>query len=130
MPETNRLCLAEDALSVLDDPAFAEIFAPDALAEAPLAGVVNGQVIAGTVDRLIVRADRVLVVDFKTGRRVPHDASDVPPHHLAQMAAYAAVLAGVFPDHRVEAALLYTSAPKLIRLSADDLDRYKPAFLG
>lgn len=123
-----RRSLVADALAVLVDPAFAAIFAPDALAEAPLAGVVAGQVIAGTVDRLLVRDTQVLVVDFKTGRRVPATAEAVPLHHKAQIAAYVAVLRGIFPDHEVRAALLYTSGPKLLHLSDADLEPCKPGY--
>lgn len=123
-----RQSLVADALRVLEEPAFAAIFAPDALAEAPLAGVVDGQVIAGTVDRLLVGGSEVLVVDFKTGRRVPASAQAAFPHHKAQMAAYVAVLRGIFPDHNVRAALLYTSGPRLIHLSDADLEPHKPGY--
>jgi ATP-dependent helicase/nuclease subunit A len=120
--------LADLAISIIDQPSFAAIFSSDALAEAPLAGVVEGQVIAGTVDRLLVTDDAVLVVDFKTGRRVPRDAAAVSTHHKAQMGAYAAVLQGIFPGRTVRAALLYTSGPTLIELTAETLAAHKPGF--
>ena len=44
------------------------------------------------------------------------------------MAAYVAVLRGIFPDHNVRAALLYTSGPKLIALSDGDLEAHKPGY--
>ena len=114
------------ALAVIDAPAFADLFGPESLAEAPLAATLaDGIVVAGTVDRLLVGDDVVRVVDFKTGRRVP----DVPPpYHLAQMAGYAAALAAIFPGRRIEASLLYTAGPRLVTLTADELDRHKPRF--
>jgi ATP-dependent helicase/nuclease subunit A len=118
--------LAALALDIIDHPGFAAIFGPDALAEAPIAGVVDGEVIAGTVDRLLVTGDDVLVVDFKTGRRVPRDASGIPAYHCTQMGAYAALLRSIFPDRRVRAALLYTQGPVLIELSDDQLARWRP----
>ncbi len=120
--------LADLALSIINQPEFSEIFSPKALAEAPLAGVVEGDVIAGTVDRLLVTADEVLVVDFKTGRRVPNDADAVSGHHKAQMGAYVAVLQGIFPEKSVRAALLYTSGPSLITLTPEMLAAHKPGF--
>jgi ATP-dependent helicase/nuclease subunit A len=44
------------------------------------------------------------------------------------MAAYAAALAVIFPGHRIEAGLLYTSAPRLIALPADLLAAHKPGY--
>jgi len=113
--EAERAGLVRDVCAIIADPAHAAIFAADALAEAPIAAVLpEGMVVAGTVDRLRVEPDRVLLVDFKTGRRAPADLAAVPEHHLRQMAAYAAALAIIFPERRVEAALLYTSGPTLI----------------
>jgi ATP-dependent helicase/nuclease subunit A len=123
-----RVQLVDAALGVVNNPDFADIFSAAALAEAPLAGVVGDQVIAGTVDRLLIRDDSVLVLDFKTGRRVPQNVEAIPPHHLAQMAAYAAVLEGIFPGRRIDAALLYSHGPKLIALPPEALATYKPGF--
>ena len=119
--------LADQALAVIEDPRFAEIFGPDALAEAPIAAVVEGLVVSGTVDRLVVLPDRVFVVDFKTGRGVPASVDAIPPYHLRQMAAYADALRVVFPGRRVEAALLYTGGPRLYELPEALLQRHKPS---
>lgn len=126
---TLRAALITEALSIINDDRFAPLFTPDALPEAPLSGVVNGQVIAGTVDRLLVGKQDILVVDFKTGRRVPSAIEKIPRYHMAQMGAYAAVLRLIFPDHDVRAALLYTSGPALFELSQDVLASHKPGFL-
>jgi ATP-dependent helicase/nuclease subunit A len=123
--------LAEDACRILSDPALGEIFSPEALAEAPIAAVVDsGHVVAGTVDRLLVTDDRVLVLDYKTGRVMPEHAEDAPVQHLRQMAAYADALARIFPGRRIEAALLYTAGPRLFPLPAALLARHKPDYLG
>ncbi|WP_294338961.1 double-strand break repair helicase AddA [uncultured Sphingomonas sp.] len=124
--ERTRDEIARAACAILSDPKHREIFAPAALAEAPIAATVGGAVIAGTVDRLVVTPTRVRVIDFKTGRRVPAALEDIPVYHLRQMAAYAAALRVVFPGRAVEAALLYTAAPRLFDLSDDLLEAHKP----
>ena len=126
-----RAALVRDVCAIIADPAHAAIFAPEALAEAPIAAVLaNGQVVAGTVDRLLVEPDRVVLIDFKTGRRAPASLDQVPGHHLDQMGAYTAALAVIFPDRRIEAVLLYTSGPTLIPLPPAVLDGHKPGLGG
>jgi ATP-dependent helicase/nuclease subunit A len=123
-----RAALAADACRVIADPDFADLFGPDALAEAPIAAVIgNGAVVSGTVDRLLVRPDRILIADFKTGRRAPPSLADIPAAHLRQMAAYRAALRVIFPGRPVEAALLYTAAPVLHALPDALLDAHLPA---
>nr|WP_250890864.1 double-strand break repair helicase AddA [Sphingobium nicotianae] len=112
--------------AVLDDPANAALFGPDALAEAPIAAVVEGQVIAGTVDRLLVTEAAIHVVDFKTGRAIPTDADGLPLSHVRQMAAYAAALGEIFPGHPIRASLLYTAGPRLIDVPTTLLALHKP----
>lgn len=113
-PEQDAAALVTTALGILEDPQFAAVFAPGALAEAPVAAVVGEIVVTGTVDRLLVSDSEVLVVDFKTGRRVPADAAAIDPYYLRQMGAYVAALQRVFPGRPVRAALLYTEVPKLL----------------
>jgi ATP-dependent helicase/nuclease subunit A len=122
--------LAASAIRVLDHPGFAHVFAPGALAEVPLAATVDGQVIAGTADRLLVEPARVTVVDFKTARRPPASLAEVPEATLRQMAAYAAALAAIYPRREVRAALLYTHAPRLIELPFAMLEERKALLSG
>ena len=123
-----RRTLVADACAIISHPDYADIFRPGALAEAPIAAVIpDGSVITGTVDRLLVTDDIVRLVDFKTGRVAPATPADIPASHLRQMAAYVAALEVIFPERRVEAALLYTSGPLLHPLSADLLRPHMPS---
>ncbi|HEX7781189.1 MAG TPA: double-strand break repair helicase AddA [Sphingobium sp.] len=125
-----RSAIIDHALAVIEAPRFADLFSPDALAEAPIAAVVGEDVIAGTVDRLCIGPDRIQVVDFKTGGRIPDAPGSVPAAHLRQMAAYVAALEVIFPGRTVEAALLYTAGPALIALPGEVLGSHKPGFLA
>ncbi len=114
------------ALAVIGDPRFSALFAPDALAEAPIAAVVEGLVVSGTVDRLVVGPDSVRVVDFKTGRRAPGSVERDP---ALSSAADGGLFGGAGGDlsrgARIEAALLYTAGPMLHVLPAGLLDAHK-----
>ena len=125
--ERVRRALIDDACAVIADPAHGELFSPGALAEAPIAAVLHtGLVVSGTVDRLLVEEDRILVADFKTGRKVPASLEEIPVPHLRQMAAYREALGVIFPSRRVEAKLLYTSGPVLFDLPPALLAHFRP----
>ncbi|MHA3840135.1 double-strand break repair helicase AddA [Sphingomonas aestuarii] len=126
--ESEREGLANNALGVIDDPRFADLFGPDALAEAPIAAVVDGAVVAGTVDRLLVTETRIRVVDFKTSRHAPAGIEAVPDAHVRQMAAYVAALSVVFSGRAIDAALVYTAGPVAIEVPAELITRYKPGY--
>jgi ATP-dependent helicase/nuclease subunit A len=115
-----------DVMATLGHPDAAPLFGEGALAEAPVAGVVDGLVIAGTVDRLLVTEEEVLVADFKTGLAVPETAESAHPSHLRQIAAYRAVLRAAFPGRQVRAALVFTAAPKFLLLPDKLLDAHAP----
>jgi ATP-dependent helicase/nuclease subunit A len=112
-----RTEIAHAALGVLSDARFAEVFGPGSRAEAALAGssadLPAGLKVSGRVDRMVVTPQKVLVVDFKTNRPSPDRVEDAAPAYLTQMAIYVAVLRAVFPDRRVEAALVWTDGPNL-----------------
>ena len=120
-----RAEIAEAALRVLAEPGWAALFSPYALAEVPLAALVDGQVISGTIDRLLIEADTIRIVDFKTTRRPPVGLAGVPVATLRQMAAYAAALEVTYPGRTIEAAVLYTTTPALIEIPRDVLEATK-----
>ena len=110
--------MAASALGVLRDPRFAEVFGPGSRTEASVAGgspdLPPGYAVSGRVDRMRVTPERVLVVDFKTNRPSPDRIEDADPAYIAQIAVYASVLGAIFPNRRVEAALVWTDGPKLM----------------
>lgn len=123
--------IAEEVLATLADPDFADLFGPDSMAEVPVIGTVDGlegpEVISGQVDRLIVKKNGIMVLDYKTSRPAPDTPAGVSPAYLRQMATYRAVFNGLWPDRPVRCALLWTSIPRLMELDNRLLDRYRPA---
>jgi ATP-dependent helicase/nuclease subunit A len=118
LTDDQRAEMASAAFGVLEDPRFAAVFGPGSRAEVSLAGGASRLPpelkIAGRVDRLVVTSDRILVVDYKTNRPSPDRIENADPAYLSQMAVYAAVLAEVFPDRPIEAAIVWTDGPKLM----------------
>ena len=123
---TERRDLIDAAMTVFDAPDCAGLFDGKGLSEVPIAGVVDGVVVSGTIDRLSVFADRVECIEFKTGRRGPSAPDNFPETHVRQMAAYVAVLRGVFPGRHVRGVLVYTAGPRLFVLDDALLELNKP----
>ena len=123
--------IATEVLGILRDPAFADLFGPDGMAEVPVIGTVAGpdgpEVISGQVDRLIVRDDEVLILDYKTSRPPPETPDRVSVAYLRQMAAYRAVFRGLWPNREVRCGLLWTAVPRLMPLDNSLLDSHRPA---
>ena len=112
-----RAEIAAAALTLLEDPRFAPVFGPGSRAEVAVAGMpaaIPGLSISGRIDRLVVEADRVLIVDFKTNRPAPAKIEDADGGYVAQMAAYAAILTEIYPERTIEAALVWTDGPSLM----------------
>ncbi|MEE4200054.1 double-strand break repair helicase AddA [Erythrobacter sp.] len=125
MAEAERKEMLESALAVVSDPRFADIFDGSALAEVPLAATLGGMVIAGVADRLLVTQGEVTVVDFKTTRRPPTQADEVPLPVVRQMAAYVAAVGAIYPGRRLRAFVLYTHAPAMFEIAPDRIALHK-----
>ena len=122
LAQTEGPALLEQARHLIEDPALAEVFAPDTLAEVPVFGAIDalgGRAISGTIDRLIVRSDSVVAVDYKTNRIAATRVEDVPEGLLRQMGAYAALLAKIYPGRKIETAILWTTTGHLMPLPHD-----------
>ncbi len=119
--------LAAEAMRVLTDERFAPVFAPGSLPEVAIGGIARGAraglVLSGQIDRLVVLATRVLIVDYKSNRPPPARLEEVAPGYIAQLAAYRGLLQEIYPDRPVEAALLWTYDARLMPVPAEALDK-------
>ena len=111
--------LLAEAVAVLSSPDLSDLFSPNALSEVAITATLQGQRIAGTIDRLVILTDRVIAVDFKSNKIVPRTVAEVPDGILRQMGAYAHALAQIYPDRRIETAIVWTSVPKLMHLDPE-----------
>ena len=120
--EKEQQALFKEVMSVLRNKTFAHLFTPQAKAEVPIVGEVelDGQTYAlsGQIDRLLVEQDRVLIVDYKTNRPPVLDEMKIPAAYRYQLRAYRALMQKIYPDKRIETALLWTSIPYLLPVSS------------
>ncbi|WP_461434062.1 PD-(D/E)XK nuclease family protein, partial [Hoeflea alexandrii] len=111
--------MQRQVLAVLQDPQFAPIFDAPGEAEVSVMGTlrVRGEerAVSGRIDRIALDGDRVLIIDYKTGL-APRPGEDPPAGHISQLAIYRALLAPLYPGRRIDAALVYVSAPVLVEI--------------
>ena len=110
---------AQEAARVLNDPALADIFAPNSLAEVAVTATLGSRRLHGTIDRLIVTPESLHIVDFKSNRAVPTNASDCPEGVVRQMGAYAHALAQIYPGRAQNLSILWTRTGSLMSLPHD-----------
>ena len=118
--------IVDETMAVLEAPELAPLFGPGSRAEVPFVGTVGAHVLSGQIDRLLVTATTVSIVDYKTNRPPPERIDDVAEVYLRQMAAYGAAMARVYPGRSVACHLLWTEAPRLMTLPDDILAAHAP----
>ncbi|UWQ18516.1 double-strand break repair helicase AddA [Jannaschia sp. M317] len=110
-----------EATRVLDSPDLTEVFAPGTLAEVPFALPAQDgfPAVSGTMDRVIVTAERVTIIDFKSNAQTPDVPDKIPSGILAQMGAYRAAAQAIWPEREVTLAVLWTRTAELMAVPHD-----------
>ncbi len=131
--EEDRSALADKVLALIGDPRFAPVFADGSRAEVPIVGRLASPgrppaFVSGQIDRLVVTADEVLIVDFKTNHAPPSGPEEAPRAYVRQLALYRAVLSKLYPQRAIRAALLWTESTELMEILAPALDAELASF--
>ena len=116
--------LMADVLVMIDAAHLAPVFAANALAEVEVTATIPAfpnHRFHGAIDRLLISDTTITAIDFKTNRKVPETAVQVPDGILRQMGAYDAMLRQIYPDRQVNIAILWTATAHLMPLSHDML---------
>jgi ATP-dependent helicase/nuclease subunit A len=124
--------LSSKARSILSRPTLSHLFGTGSRGEVPILaqGTRDGApvTIAGRIDRLVVKPDEVLIVDYKSDAVAPADQAGVPEAYLTQMGLYALVASQLFHGRKVRAAILWTALESLMDLSPAALARRVESF--
>jgi ATP-dependent helicase/nuclease subunit A len=113
--------LAEKICGLGFNPEYRDFFGPDSQAEVNIGSILpNGQRMTERIDRLVIRANDVLVLDYKTDWNVP-DGLEADHPYVVQLAAYALALGKAYGGKPIRAAILWTSLPLLDWIADDTL---------
>ena len=113
-----QMRVTKEILQLLDNTELADLFAPSALCEVPIVGVVSNMPVSGQIDRLCISASRIIIADFKTGQ-VPTKAAATTAYHR-QLALYAELVSQIYPSHQIESYIVWTRTSELMLVSAKE----------
>lgn len=116
LPPSVQQSVVAETLRILEDPRYAPLFGPASRAEVPITGLINGKILSGQIDRLLVTDDAVHIIDYKTNRPPPTDPAQVPDIYRAQLQAYRETLTRIYPGHQIRTYLLWTDGPHLMEI--------------
>ncbi|HVY99857.1 MAG TPA: double-strand break repair helicase AddA [Dongiaceae bacterium] len=124
--------IRDEVLRILADPALAPLFGPGSLAEVPVVATLRGpdgrtEVLTGQIDRLLVREQDCIILDYKSNRPAPMQASQVASAYLRQLAAYKAAIAAVYPGKSIACKILWTAGPSLMPIPESLLSGFAPS---
>lgn len=100
---------AAEALQVI--AAYPTFFGQNSRGELPVKGIVNGQVITGQIDRVVIEEKDIYIIDFKTDRTI----TDPPPSaYIEQLNRYRELLSQIYTKHHIHTAVLWTKEARLV----------------
>ena len=111
----------QEALLTCHHPDLAKLFDPRhyvrARNEVPLQYLQEGRLVYGIIDRLVIREDAILVIDYKTHRRaIPGALQELASGYREQIQLYSAGVAQLWPGLAVKSYLLFTACNTLVEM--------------
>ncbi len=117
LSEEIRNEIVSEVMDIFSNPQYAPFFSVNSMAEVSLTGLMtDNRIVSGQIDRLVISEDEIWILDYKTNRPPPSDIKDVPQIYHKQMAAYRDAIKEIYPNHKINCALLWTDGPRLMIL--------------
>lgn len=110
-----------EACAVVDDPRLSEFFDPtgyqEARNETPILYQLGDRDVYGVMDRLIVREEEIVLIDYKThAGATPENISTLALEYAGQMQAYGEGVRRLWPRKRLRMLLLFTACRGVVEL--------------
>jgi len=130
--DAHQASIIKETLAIINNPDYKDLFGPGSKAEVSLIARITPKktgstpiLLQGQIDRLIVRKDEILIIDYKSNRPSPRKLEEVAEAYQAQLAAYRIALREIYPSHKLKSALLWTDGPYLMEIPDEMLDKYE-----
>jgi len=107
-----------EVATVLTQPSLSHLF-QQGLAEVAATCDLGDRRLYGIIDRLIIAPDHILAVDYKSNQVIPTTPDTIPEGLLRQLGAYHHLLSQLYPDRRIDTAILWTRNATLMPVDAD-----------
>ncbi len=118
------------ALKILTAPSLNIIFVPESRGAVKISGNFTRAGVhykfSDTIDRLVVKDEGILLVNFIPGSDSPTDASNIRHRALMEMAASQVLVKQIYSDRLIECAFLLLREPKLEQLPSSELEKWLP----
>jgi len=108
--------ITSEVISLLSSPDFSHLFGSNSQAEVPVMGEVDGQIISGQIDRLVITPELISIVDYKTNRPAAKSLSEVPPSYFKQLRAYKKLIQKIYPHSIVKTYILWTNTAQIMEI--------------
>lgn len=107
-----------EAKTLITHPELETVFKPSAgtktYNELPLQYKLGNQMVQGVIDRLLVSDENILLIDYKTHQQASkNNMAEIADTYKEQMALYANGIKLIWPEKKLETALLFTSCRRL-----------------
>ena len=116
--DNERKKVSKEIIRLFEDSDFSAVFGDNSRAEVPVMGMVDGRIISGQIDRLVVEENRVMIIDFKTNRPAAKCVEDIPIAYVKQLDAYKKLVERIYPNHQVETYILWTDTANLMKVNS------------
>ena len=110
--EVEKICC--EIAFLLNNKEFGKVFGANSKAEVPIMGEIDGKIISGQIDRLIIDDNQVIIVDYKTNKNVPNK---VPSVYVSQLRAYKKLMQKIYPQKEIKTYILWTNTANMMEIS-------------
>jgi ATP-dependent helicase/nuclease subunit A len=102
--EEERNLILSKINKLMEDQKLAKIiYHPSSKTEAPIIGKIDGKIISGKIDLLLIEENEVLIIDYKTGGKNPK----LEEKYHAQMNLYEKILQKIYPQKKINSRIIW-----------------------
>ena len=107
--------IIDTASTLLHHPELRPLFMEQSYAEVPIAGMIDNKPYSIKIDRLVIRNDRIVIIDYKSNSYTP-TSRRIPIAYRHQLDIYRRLVQDMYSEKNVETYILWTQTATLMKV--------------
>lgn len=106
LDQTQQNKVINQVFNILENENFKEILKRDCQTEVPIIGEIDGKIISGKIDLLVIEENKITVIDYKTNISQKNQ-EDLVGKYKIQLDLYKQILQKIYPNKEIECCLIW-----------------------
>lgn len=111
-----KIKILRQTSNIFNNNKFNFLFEENSESEVPIMANLDGQIISGKIDKLIIKDNEILIIDYKSDKIKAEEIREKALKYQNQLNLYSKIIAKIYPNKKISSHIIWTYLGEMLEI--------------